>query len=191
MAEGGEMKKEVILFGFLMILFSALSVLASPVAKVEIITDRDYFPTVQKSLRKAKNSIQVMMFEASYYEKYPDTPSNILIRELIAAQKKGVKVEIILEVREGGQERTTQRNRNTGKILSHGGVEVIYDPLTVTTHAKLIIIDGKVSILGSTNWTYHSLIHNHETNILIKSDGVAKKLQDYFYQVKKSGYKLH
>jgi len=37
------------------------------------------------------------MFEACYYEKYPDSPSNILIRDLINAHQRGIKVEVILE----------------------------------------------------------------------------------------------
>ena len=180
------MKTRIIVPGFLVILFIVLSIAVLPASEITIITDQDYFPRVLKSLGEAKQSIQMMMFEASYYEKHPNTPSNVLIKELILARKRGLKVEVILEVRKGGQDRTTQRNRNTGKMLSNGGVEVIYDPSNVTTHAKLIIIDGKKCILGSTNWTYHSLSFNHEVDVLVSSREVAKKLQDYFHQVKKS-----
>ena len=87
------------------------------------------------------------MFEMGYYDNHPNTPSNLLIKELIEAKKRGVKVEVILEVREG-EDRTTKRNRRTGKILSEGGVEVIYDPLSKTTHAKLMIVDGKSRLVG-------------------------------------------
>ena len=92
-------------------------------------------------IQEAKHSIQVMMFEMGYYDRNPNTPSNLLIRELINAKKRGVKVEVILEVREG-EDRTTKRNRHTGKILSDGRVEVIYDSLFKTTHAKCMVVDG-------------------------------------------------
>jgi len=74
----------------------------------------------QKIIREAKTSIHVMMFEMGYYDQQPNTPSNLLIKELIHAKKRGIKVEVILEVREG-EDRTTKRNRHTGKILSEGG----------------------------------------------------------------------
>ena len=133
-------------------------------------------------------SIQMMMFEASFYAKHPKSPSNILIEELISARKRGVKVEVILETSDRG-DRATERNRQTGKMLSKGGVEVIYDPLFVTTHAKVIIIDGRINLLGSTNWTYHSLTSNHEVVVLIDSEEVAGTLQYYFDRVKTSGHR--
>ena len=104
------------------------------------MTDAQYFQVAKKMIQEAKSSIQVMMFEMGYYEKYPQTPSNLLIKDLIDVRKRGVKVEVILEVKEG-RDRTTERNRNTGKILSNGGVEVIYDPLFKTTHAKFMVVD--------------------------------------------------
>ncbi len=65
-------------------------------------------------------------------------------------------------------------------------VEVAYDPLTTNTHAKLVIIDGIITILGSTNWTYYSLAHNNEVSVLIKSKEVAQKLSDYFQRIWKT-----
>ncbi len=128
------------------------------------------------------------MFEMGYYEKFPNTPSNLLIRELIEAKRRGVKVEVILEVREG-RDRTSERNRQTGKILSGGGVKVIYDPLFKTTHAKWMVIDGEFSLIGSANWTYYALTNNNEVSVLIRSKGLAKELVDYFNRVKATGSK--
>ena len=139
-------------------------------------------------IQEAKHSIQVMMFEMDYYDRNPNTPSNHLIRELISAQKRGVKVEVLLEVREK-EDRTTKRNRDTGKILSNGGVEVIYDSLFKTTHAKYVVVDGRLTLLGSTNWTYFALTNNNEASVLIRSKEVAKAFVDYFNQVKAAGGK--
>ncbi len=161
---------------------------ALPAKDVEVVLDGEYFKIARGLLRNAKKSIHMMMFEANFYAKHPKSPSNILIGELISAQKRGAKVEVILETSNRG-DRATERNRLTGKMLSKGGVEVIYDPLFVTTHAKLIIIDGRISLLGSTNWTYHSLTSNHEVGVLIDSNEVALKLQYYFNRVKTSGHR--
>jgi len=153
-----------------------------------VVTDGQYFPVAKKLIQEAKTSIQVMMFEMGYYEQHADTPSNLLIKELINAKKKGVKVEVILDVREG-DDRTTKRNRQTGKILSEGKVEVIYDPLSKTTHTKYMVVDGSLVLLGSTNWTYYALSNNHEASVLIRSKEVAKELIDYFNRVKGTGTK--
>lgn len=174
------------LFFFLLSTFYLSLSFGLPAEDIQVVIDTQYFQVAKKMIQEAKTSVQVMMFEMGYYEKHPTTPSNILIRELIEAKKRGVKVEVILEVREG-EERTTKRNRQTGKILSGGGVEVIYDPLFKTTHTKLMVVDGKLTLLGSTNWTYYALTNNHEVAVLIRSHEVARELIDFFNRVKATG----
>jgi len=155
---------------------------------VQLVTDVQYFEVAKKLIHEAKYSIQVMMFEMGYYDKYPNTPSNLLIKELMNATKRGVKVEVLLEVKEG-EDRTAKRNRHTGKILSEGGVEVIYDPLFKTTHAKFMVVDGRLTLLGSTNWTYYALTSNNEVSVLIRSQELARAIIDYFNRVKATGSK--
>ena len=159
-----------------------------PAEDVQLVTNAQYFQTAQKIIRESKESIYVMMFEMGYYDDHPNTPSNLLIKELIEAKKRGVKVEVILDVREG-EDRTTKRNRHTGKILSQGGVSVIYDPLSKTTHAKMMIVDGRLALVGSTNWTYYALTDNNEVSVLVKSKEVAQEMIDYFNRVKSTGSK--
>jgi phosphatidylserine/phosphatidylglycerophosphate/cardiolipin synthase-like enzyme len=159
-----------------------------PAENVQLVLDAQYFQVAKKMIQEAKHSIQVMMFEMGYYDEHPSTPSNLLIKELISAKKRDVKVEVILEVKEE-EDRTTKRNRHTGRILSEGGVKVIYDSFSKTTHAKLVVADGQLILLGSTNWTYHALTTNNETSVLIRSKEVAQALQDYFDRVKATGSK--
>jgi phosphatidylserine/phosphatidylglycerophosphate/cardiolipin synthase-like enzyme len=184
------MKKVIfaLLFLFLIFAFSTPHALCLPAEDVQLVMDVQYFQTAKKLIQEAKHSIQVMMFEMGYYDRNPNTPSNLLIRELINAKKRGVKVEVLLEVREG-EDRTAKRNRHTGKILSDGGVEVVYDSLSKTTHAKCMVVDGKLTLLGSTNWTYYALTSNNEASVLIRSKEVAKAFTDYFNRVKDSGSK--
>jgi phosphatidylserine/phosphatidylglycerophosphate/cardiolipin synthase-like enzyme len=163
-------------------------IFAFPAKDCQLIVDSEYTRVVREAIRGAKKNIQMMMFEASYYQKYPSTPSNLLIQELIAAHKRGVRVEVILE-RGESTDRTSQRNFLTGKMLAREGVEVTFDPPTITTHTKLLVIDGETVILGSTNWTYSALTRNHEVSVLIRSPEMAKALTDYFRKVKASGSK--
>jgi phosphatidylserine/phosphatidylglycerophosphate/cardiolipin synthase-like enzyme len=178
----------VLLFLFPLSTFYTPHSFCLPAEDVQVVLDAQYFQTAKKLIQEAKHSIQVMMFEMGYYDRNLNTPSNLLVKELIDAKKRGVKVEVILEVREG-EDRTAKRNRHAGKILSDGGVEVIYDSPFKTTHAKLMVVDGKITLLGSTNWTYYALTNNHEASILIRSKEVAKAFVDYFNQVKVSGSK--
>lgn len=177
-----------LIFPFLLSSLNLPHAIGMPAEDVRLVTDTEYFQVAKAMIQEAKHSIQVMMFEMGYYDRSPNTPSNLLIKELINARKRGVKVEVLLEVREG-EDRTAKRNRHTGKILSEGGVEVIYDSLSQTTHAKCMVVDGKRVLLGSTNWTYYALTNNHEVSVLIQSKQLGKALVDYFNQVKVTGSK--
>ena len=63
--------------------------------------------------------------------------------------------------------------------------------LSETTHAKLMVVDGQLSLLGSTNWTYYALTNNNETSVLVRSKEVARAFGDYFNQVKATGSKRY
>lgn len=179
----------LILFSFLLLsTFYPPPCSGLPAEDVQIVLDAQYFQVAKKLIQESKQSVQVMMFEMGYYDQHPDTPSNLLIKELINAKKRGVKIEVILEVKEKG-DRTTERNRHTGKILSEGGVDVIYDSPSKTTHTKLMVVDGQLSLLGSTNWTYYALTDNNEASVLVRSKEVARALMDYFSRVKATGSK--
>jgi phosphatidylserine/phosphatidylglycerophosphate/cardiolipin synthase-like enzyme len=184
------MKKRVLVFS-LLILFSIFLPLTShplPAEDVQMVTDEQYFQVAKKMIQEAKHSIQVMMFEMGYYDRHPDSPSNLLIKGLIDARKRGVKVEVILEVSKG-EGQTTKRNRQTGKILSKGGVEVIYESPMKTTHAKLMIVDSTLVLIGSTNWTYYALSSNHEVSVFIRSKEAAGELTGYFNRIKEASQK--
>jgi len=160
-------------------LFISSSAVLSSTQSIKIIKDQEYFPLVDRAIKNAKSSIQVIAFEVGYYPEHPLSPSNILIQDLIAAQRRGVRVRVILEVSDWNQ-RVTKKNKYSGKILSKGGVKVRYDPPDITTHAKLIIIDSSVAILGSNNWTYYSLAKNKELAVLIHSPSIVREIKDYF-----------
>ena len=180
------MRKISLLWGIFASLVLAISLLlvlllALPAEDVEIIQNREYFPRVHRVLKEAAESIRVIMFEACYYEEYPDSPSNILIKDLIEAHRRGVKVEVILEL--GIFEEVNRNNQEVGQLLSKEGIAVAFDSPSITTHAKLITIDGDISILGSTNWKYYSLDKNNEVSVLIKSRKVAREIEEYFKRI--------
>ena len=74
-------------------------------------------------------------------------------------------------------------NEKVKNILTRNGIKVYLDSENVTTHSKLIVVDGRYSIVGSTNWSYYALSKNNETNVLIDSEEVAKEYIKYFEEL--------
>lgn len=174
--------KKLKIFFLIYLTFSILIVLSSSgitVLKSRIIKDQEYFPIVKEVIKEAKHSIKIIAFEMAYYPDYPLSPSNILIQELIAAKKRGVDVRVILEVSEWN-ERLTKKNTFSGKILAKNGIKVVFDSPKITCHAKLVIVDSSIAILGSNNWTYYSLTENREISVLLTYPLLVKDLEDYF-----------
>ncbi len=147
------------------------------------VIDNQYFPIALNEIKHAKKTIDIMMFELVYYPAR-NGPSNRLINALIKAQKRGVKVRIIIE---GGEKflgnRFVRKVRRTIDYIKPSGINIRCDPGRQTTHSKLLIVDTSDVLLGSTNWSYYSLTKNHETNVLINSKTLAKKFTHYFSQI--------
>ena len=151
--------------------------------KVVPVLDDDYLEAVLPVIKGAKRSIHVIMFSARFYERYPGSPTNRLLRALADAASRGLDVRVVLEHSRGWNEENARENRETGEWLEERGVDVRYDPPGRTTHDKLIIVDGRWVVVGSTNWSYHALTKNHEASVLIESPEVAARFETYFEQV--------
>ncbi|MBU4252947.1 MAG: hypothetical protein KKC39_03370 [Candidatus Omnitrophica bacterium] len=157
-------------------------------AFVEDLSGDKYFPKVKEALANAKSSIYMMMYFVNFNEKLKNSSVNQLVDELINANKRGVKVKIILDQNinynnlgkgSGAWEREA-KNDFLFLYLKKNGIEVYYDNVFIITHSKVIIIDEEIVILGSANWTMSSLKRNWEGSCLIRSKELAKEfLKDF------------
>ena len=159
-------------------------------AEVTDISGAKYFPAVKEALSKARESINLVMFIIDLSSEREDSKVKQLVNGLIEAKQRGVEVGVILDqnIEFAGATffpgETKIRSIRAYKRLKEAGVKVYYDVPERYTHAKAIIIDKKIVILGSTNWTETSLNKNIETNVLINSKGLAGEILNYLKAVK-------
>lgn len=160
-------------------------------ADVTDISGTKYFPAVKDALAEAKEAIKVVMFtiESSAYKQKSKT--NQLIDTLIEAKKRGVDVEVILDQnvdfvkrRHSSDWETRIKSTRAYKRLKDAGIKVYYDEPARYTHAKAVVIDKKIVILGSTNWTEASFDNNIETSVLINSEKLAEDILGYLKTIK-------
>jgi len=155
---------------------------ALPADDVVPLFNREYFPAIHELFNGAKEEILVLMFTARYYPNYPEDANSVLLQDLIQAQKRGVKVKVILDASDWNRS-NTQKNVAFADTLRSAGVEVFFDPPDVTSHDKLIIVDNYVVVVGSTNWSYYALERNNEASVLIRSREVAQAYKRHFEDV--------
>ena len=165
-------------------MFLSVNVFALPANDVQPIPQREYSETLHSLLTSAQRTIRVILFEIRYYPRRNDSTVNQLVDDLITAAQRGVNVEVILEDSSGYAKENADDNRRVGERLEKGGVKVYYDSPDTTTHAKLLIIDDRYVVIGSTNWSYHAFEKNNETSMLIDSEQVAQYYRRYFDSLK-------
>ncbi len=112
-------------------------------------------------------------------------PSRELIGAIQAAAVRGVKVQIVLpEVNNLPYIHWATRNMLWEVLMR--GVKVHYQPAPFN-HAKLFVIDGYYSLIGSTNWDPRSLRLNFELQVEVYGDEFAAGLIDYIDRATHSG----
>jgi len=105
-------------------------------------------------LGQAKQSILVQAYS---FTSYP------IAQALVDAEKRGVKVEAIVD-----KKQIHERKVKIG-LVAKGGVAVFLDGAHAIAHNKVMIIDGKTVITGSFNFTNAAEEKNAE-NLLILDD---------------------
>ncbi len=146
--------------------------------EIQVVVDRDYYPTVKTLLAQAQDRIDLLMFELFDYEK--EDAMDTLYQLLIDAHNRGVEVRVLTE---GGEaylgESFLEKSDRALQKLQAAGIEVRVDPPKITTHVKLCIVDDQV-LIGSTNWNYYALFRNHEANLRVRDPRVVRDLERYF-----------
>ena len=107
------------------------------------------------AIEGAKESLRIKMFVFS---------DPALLKALIAAHRRGVKVRLMLNpARRSGE----VENEDVRKQLTKAGIEVIdSNPAFDLTHEKSMIVDGTMAFVKSLNWetknfTGHSRLRRH------------------------------
>jgi len=150
--------------------------------KVDYIPSSQYFETTLNEISNAKVSIQVFMYLISVFPDQTDSQAQKLVQALVDAQKRGVKVNVILDQTIDFQGEVNDadvygnKNQKAYEFLKRNNIPVFFDEASAYTHAKAIIIDNETVILGSSNWSKAALTQNHEANNIVRSKEFALKV---------------
>lgn len=150
---------------------------ATPAPEAQLLADGAYYPILLGKIRAAGKSIDLVMYLWKTSGTGGSKPAE-LIQALGDARRRGVAVRVILE-NSGYDEGLNQANRDAAGLLQRQGITAIFDSPTVTTHAKLAVIDRRYCFLGSHNLTHSALSRNHELSVLFDSPRLAEELSSY------------
>ena len=150
---------------------------AKPGAVVRALADAAYGDTLAALITNAAQRIDLAMFLFKTSPASDNQPAR-LVRDLVAARQRGVKVRVILEY-SSHDEALNRANQETAQALRKGGVAVFFDSPGRTTHAKLAVIDRRYCLVGSHNLTQSALRYNHEFSLLLDNPPLAEEVLAY------------
>ena len=167
------MRRAAIILALVWILFAqgcdnAFSSRPLPPIEVRFSPQGGCTEAVVRELNAARSSVLVQAYS------FTSAP---IAKALVAADKRGVHVEVILDG-EKSKEAYTEAD-----FLRNSGIPVLIDSRHAIAHNKVMIIDSQVVITGSFNFTKQAEEHNAE-NLLVIRD---KILSDQYT----ANWKLH
>jgi len=169
-------------------------------ASGELLTEDEYFCfeqeksdsvtlVIDSSLTSGQSTRARMLFQtliASAKESIEITtpyflPDKGLRDEMIRARSRGVKLTVICPGRHNDHLLTRRASRRLYGALLKAGAE-IYEYKKAMIHAKIMIVDGRWSVFGSTNLDHRSFSINDEINVASNDVALAARFREDFAQ---------
>jgi phosphatidylserine/phosphatidylglycerophosphate/cardiolipin synthase-like enzyme len=123
---------------------------------------------VLELIKNANKSVQVAIFSFTHEE---------LADELVKADIRGVNVSVLVENR--------QRNIQNSQYerLRDFGVDIKVDGNKYTMHHKFIVIDDRIVITGSPNFSWSGFNRNDENMLIIYDKSLALEYKNEFNRI--------
>jgi cardiolipin synthase len=138
--------------------------------------DRSLYATYLAAFKKAHSRLWITH---AYF-----APNEQLLEAMTDAAQRGVDVRLIVPGFTDSRI-VLQATRSTYTGLLKKGVH-IFQLEDAFLHAKSVVIDGTVSIIGSANLDMRSFVHNDEANAIIVSRDVGQRMEETFQRDEKN-----
>ena len=116
---------------------------------------------ISSLILEAKSEIFIAMYNFSY---------NKFANDLIKASKNGVKITVLFD------KEKTKKDDEILDLLKNSGIKTIVNKDKNKMHLKVALIDSKIAIVGSTNWTKKSFEENHDLILISEEKKLLEKL---------------
>lgn len=119
-------------------------------------------------IKQAKKSIDIVVFDWRWY---PDQIGSTIQRfnnAIIDSAKRTIRVRVLTN------------SRQTQKLLSAFKIKTKKLQSKKLLHTKLMLVDSKLAIIGSHNYTMNAFTINFEVSIILVDPSTIKRLNEYF-----------
>ncbi|HEU0169403.1 MAG TPA: phospholipase D-like domain-containing protein [Chloroflexota bacterium] len=137
-------------------------------------------PDLVVSPNNSRDKLQAIMGQAatSLEVESEEVQDDGVEQALVAAEKRGVNVRLVLSPAAAGQ---TDTNAAGVALLKSGGAQVRYMSKPYV-HAKIVLADGKTAFVGSENISHQSLDLNREVGLFLSGPAAVSRIASTFEQ---------
>ena len=145
----------------------------------EILIDHRYLQRVPALIESAQACVRVAMFQLMVKGKSARRTSRELAGKLAAKGLEGKDVRVLLNVAPA-KARVAAINWDAAKWLFERKVQVRCLHPSRICHAKVVIVDEALAVIGSHNWGVSAMSVNFEVSVVIRDAVEVRKLVEYF-----------
>ena len=134
-------------------------------AKVTPVLSPDTSETLIRALiNSANKSLEIEV----PYIRYWGSDLNPFVQDLISAAQRGVQIRLIVGRND------TKTFEHIQNMTQYGIAVAVYDPPGGDMHNKGIIVDGKMVLICSINWSETSVKENREAGVIIENKNITQ-----------------
>jgi len=156
---------------------------------VRLVKNEQFSHEAKAILDSATKTIDICTYKFEISTRPDARDLNELIQILYGQAASDVRVRVLLNIT-GNRSGLSRLNENTGRTLKAHGIEVRYLPDNRCQHAKTLVADNCVALIGSHNWSPKSLTENYEISVVINDYVALDWLQAHFERIWDKAKKL-
>lgn len=131
---------------------------------MQTIIGKNYPKQVIPLIDRAVKSIKIVVFDWRWYENDPGNPCQLFNASIIRAKKRGVEVKACVN------------SEAIKRPLTANNIDVKIPISKNLIHTKFIIIDDKILVMGSHNFSQAAFSTNFETSVILDN---ALQIQEF------------
>lgn len=135
---------------------------------IEIAIGRQFPKKVIPLIDEAKKSIYIIVYEWRWYPDQISDQIQIFNNSIVRAKQRGLDIKAVIW------------DKKISNILNQLGIRNKWIHQSKLLHAKLMIIDKKIVIIGSHNYTKTAFDFNFENSVILYDEKTALEFTKFF-----------
>jgi len=138
---------------------------------IEAIIGRQFVEKVIPLINEAKKSIDIIVFDWRWYANDAGSSVQLFNQSIVRAVRRGVRVRAIVN-----------NSSILTTLVSLGCLARKLETKNLV-HAKMMVLDSEIVVIGSHNYTQHAFTMNYELSVILRDEENISDFANFFNQL--------